>query len=127
MLKMHSNRERRLLPVVLLAACVSATGCQSTGKQDTGMAIGAGIGAFFGYQLDDGGAAGAVAGAILGGFVGRVIGQYMDENDRRDMAQTLDNNAPGEASSWDNPDTGCHYTTTPPTRSILTGKDNAVI
>lgn len=109
------SRQRRL--EVLFAVMISAgglvAGCETTSKQDAGTVIGAIFGGVIGHKASGGGAAGTAIGAVLGGTVGHLIGRYMDDNDRREMAQALDENAPGVSRSWRNPDTGNEYTMTP--------------
>jgi surface antigen len=64
-----------------------------------------------------GGAAGIVGGVLLGGLVGGAIGNHLDQRDKQ-MAMQAANNAfengrSGEASSWQNPDSGNSGTITP--------------
>ena len=104
---------RGVVFAIIISGAGFVSGCETTSKQDAGTVIGAILGGVVGHKASGGGAAGTAIGAVLGGTVGHLIGQYMDANDRREMAQALNENAPGESRSWRNPDTGNQYTMTP--------------
>ena len=83
---------------------------------------GAAAGGLLGHALG-GGTAGIFAGAIAGGLIGGAIGDRMDAADRRESeraAQRAFESAPsGQATAWNNPDSGNHGTITP-TRTYQT-------
>ena len=83
---------------------------------------GAAAGGFLGHALG-GGTAGIFAGAIAGGLIGGAIGDRMDAADRRESeraAQRAFETAPsGQATTWNNPDSGNHGSVTP-TRTFQT-------
>lgn len=112
---------------VLLAVALAASGCTPPGqgginKETGGTLIGAGAGAVTGAQFGKGkGQLLAVAiGTIAGALIGREVGRTLDEADRMAMQRTaqvaLEKNRTGDASEWDNPDSG-HSGTITPTRT----------
>jgi len=95
---------------------------QDTGgvsKQDIGMFGGAGLGALAGSAIGGGNGriVATAAGAILGGFAGSSIGKSLDKADAAYANQTaqraLENNQPGQAMPWNNPQSGNSGTITP--------------
>lgn len=105
----------RTLASSLAAALVllSASGCENMQKRDWGTAIGGLLGGIAGYKIGDDSAGGAAIGALLGGVVGRMIGQYMDDADRKRLAETIDAAPSGQTVSWHNADTGRDFAVTP--------------
>jgi len=120
----------RALIAVSLATALMIGGCAHQGpREQSGMLIGATLGALAGAALSDnrhghhgrygghhrGGADaaavlfGAVAGAVIGGSIGRI----MDEQDRIRASYALENVRTGVPTSWRNPDTGNAYEITP--------------
>ena len=76
-----------------LAALVSATGCASLNKKESGAIIGAGTGAAIGAAVGSANgstAKGAIIGAAVGGAAGAVIGHQMDQ-----QAKEIKQNIPG--------------------------------
>jgi surface antigen len=112
---MLSIRAARPLASALVAAWVliSAAGCENMQKRDWGTAIGGIVGGIAGYKLGDDSAGGAAIGALLGGVVGRMIGQYMDDADKKRLAETIDAAPRGQTVSWHNDDTGRDFAVTP--------------
>lgn len=102
-----------MIVCIFLAATLSA--CQNMTKQDVGTLTGAAVGGALGSQF--GGGTGrivaAVGGAVLGGFIGGQIGKSMDQTDRLQMQQALENNRTGNTTSWTNPDTHARYRVRP--------------
>ena len=100
--------------IAVIASVLVLTAC-NLNKQNVGTLLGAGTGAYVGSQIGDGtGQLAAVAiGALLGGYLGGNIGQSMDELDRRRMNDALESAPTGRSVSWNNPDTGIRYKTTP--------------
>lgn len=105
----------RPLAVALAAALmlVSASGCENMQKRDWGTLFGAAIGGAIGHRLGKDSASGTVIGALIGGVVGRMIGQYMDDADRKRLAETIDTAPRGQTVSWHNEDTGRDFAVTP--------------
>ena len=100
--------------VSLLAFALSA--CQtSPTKEDTGRVVGGVVGGVLGSQVGSGSGktAATIAGTIIGVYIGGSIGKTMDENDRRQSYDALENNRTNQPSSWRNPDSGNNYTVTP--------------
>lgn len=92
---------------------VSVNGCENMQKRDLGTAIGAIIGGIAGYKLGKDSAGGAAIGTLVGGVVGRMIGQYMDDADKKRLAETIDATPRGQTVSWHNDDTGRDFAVTP--------------
>jgi len=105
----------RPLAAALAAALVlvSATGCENMQKRDWGTAIGGILGGIAGYKLGKDSAGGAAIGVLVGGVVGRMIGQYMDDADKKRLAETIDAAPSGQTVSWHNDDTGRDFAVTP--------------
>lgn len=105
----------RPLAVALAAALmlVSASGCENMQKREWGTLFGAAIGGAIGHRLGKDSASGTVIGALIGGVVGRMIGQYMDDADRKRLAETIDTAPRGQTVSWHNEDTGRDFAVTP--------------
>lgn len=105
----------RPLASALAAALVlvSASGCENMQKRDVGTVLGGIFGGIVGYKLGKDSAGGAAIGALLGGVVGRMIGEYMDEADKKRLAQTIDTAPRGQTVSWHNADSGRDFAVTP--------------
>ena len=110
-----SRSTKSLYGSVFLCLLLAFTGCATdSSKSDTGTLWGAVLGGLLGSQTGDNNKAVRIlVGAALGGMIGRTIGRYMDENDRKKVAQSLDESQPGGTTSWTNPDTGNEYEFTP--------------
>jgi surface antigen len=100
----------RWMMLVLAVLMALAVGCAT--KEDTGTLAGAGAGAVIGKTIGDN-TASTQLGAVAGGLLGREIGRRMDEGDRTQVAQTLEEQPSGASKAWTNPDTGKHYSVTP--------------
>ena len=84
---------RSLLLIPVLATVVSASGCASLNKKETGAIIGAASGAAVGGMVgraNGSTAKGAIIGAAVGGTAGAVIGHQMDQ-----QAKEIQQNIPG--------------------------------
>ncbi len=125
---------RRSGSALLIALTLSACATMQQGEQAVennpkavlGTVLGAGLGA--GIAALAGGGAGAIVGAaVAGGVVGGAIGHHLDKKDKALAAQAaqmaFDNNRTGQASVWNNPDSG-NYGSVTPTRTyqIATGQ-----
>lgn len=98
---------------VALAASLM-TAC-SPGHNTTGATlVGAGAGGLIASQFfhGNGAAAGIIAGTIIGGIIGNQTGQYMDRQDRANMANAVTNVPVGQQARWTS-NTGANYTVTP--------------
>lgn len=102
---------KRILLVMLSALVLALAGCAT--KEGTGTAVGAGAGAVIGSQVGDNEGVGALIGAVAGGLLGREVGQWMDQRDRQQVAETLEEEPTGETTAWVNPDTGRRFQITP--------------
>ena len=99
-----------LVCALMLAACT---------KEEQGMVLGAAVGGILGNQIGGGSgrviatAVGVAAGAAIGGKIGR----QLDEKDRLQMQmayqQSLEYNRSGQATTWNNPDSGNYGSFTP--------------
>jgi len=84
---------RSLFLIPALATLVSASGCASLNKKETGAIIGAASGAAVGGMVgraNGSTAKGAIIGAAVGGTAGAVIGHQMDQ-----QAKEIQQNIPG--------------------------------
>jgi surface antigen len=118
---------RRVAILVLLAliasgplACATAQGApKTTGGALLGSAAGGLLAAAAG-----GGTTGIIGGVLAGGLIGGAVGNALDQRDRElAMQQTqlaLETSRSGQATSWQNPDSG-NYGTVTPTRTYQTG------
>ncbi|MDQ6979440.1 MAG: hypothetical protein Q9M09_04580 [Mariprofundaceae bacterium] len=100
-----------LLP--LLGGCAN----NDTAVRGVSSALFAAGGAYGGYQACKKGnryeragcvALGGVAGAIIGNFVGSEIVHYMDNSDKKQLNQALNQRSP-QARQWHNPQTGTAF------------------
>src|SRR5690349_22750099 len=84
---------RSMLLIPALATVVTASGCASLNKKETGAIIGAASGAAVGGMVgraNGSTAKGAIIGAAVGGTAGAVIGHQMDQ-----QAKEIQQNIPG--------------------------------
>ncbi len=106
-------RTRIIASSIAIALTLGITGCETTNKRDFGTAIGGVLGGFLGHKADDGGAGGTIIGALVGAAVGRMIGQYMDEQDRARLAETINTAPSGQTVRWRNDDSQHDFAVTP--------------
>lgn len=99
--------------VAVAFTLVAATGCETANKRDTGTVLGGLLGGIIGHQVDDGGAGGTIIGALVGAAVGRMIGQYMDEADKKRLAETINEAPTGQTVSWHNDESNRDFEVTP--------------
>lgn len=120
---MLRRRAVRTLAYSLAAGAVllAATGCEGMQKRDWGTAIGGVVGGLAGYKIGGSSAGGAAVGALLGAVAGRMIGQYMDDADRRKLAETIDETPRGQTVRWHNDETGRDFAVTPTSDSYARG------
>ena len=111
----------RLVPVVTLAVLMCSCATMTEGVKDNpkavlGTLLGGAAGA--GIAAAAGGGTGAIIGAGLGGaLIGGVIGNRLDARDKRIAAEAaqraFENNRVGQATAWQNPESGNSGTITP--------------
>lgn len=106
-------RTRIVALSIAVALVVATPGCESINKRDFGTAIGGVLGGFLGHKVDNGGAGGTLIGVLLGAAVGRMIGQYMDEQDRTRLAETINTAPSGQTVRWHNDDSNHDFAVTP--------------
>lgn len=100
---------------IVLLCTLSLIGCENMTKQDVGTVSGGIAGGLLGSTIGKGGgqlvaiAAGTLAGAYLGG----AIGKNMDDTDKMQVNNALENNAPGQPAYWRNANTGRTYRVVP--------------
>jgi surface antigen len=104
-----------LLPVIIVGIAILLSSCETTTHAQQGEVIGGVIGGVVGSQIGEGrgNTAAIIIGTIAGAMIGRHIGQTMDETDRMQTAQALNNSRTGVGTTWVNPDNGNTYTVTP--------------
>lgn len=97
----------------LMAACATA---QNNPKSTVGALGGAAAGGLIGSAAGGGGA-GIAAGVLLGGLLGGALGNVLDQRDKELAAKqaqmSLETARTGQASTWQNPDSGNSGTFTP--------------
>lgn len=123
-------RIQRLLVIITAALAVALTGCSGpTGKQDTGLAVGALAGGIIGNQVGKGkgNILATVAGAVVGGIVGSEIGKSMDKQDQILAQQAelaaLERGQSGVSTPWRNPENG-RYGEVVPSKPYRRGADD---
>lgn len=108
---------KKTLIAGLVAASLSLSGCASRDgpNEQAGMIIGGALGGILGNQVGKGSGrtAAIIVGTLVGAAIGGNVGRSMDETDRLKTAHTLETVRTGVPSTWQNPDTGNHYTVTP--------------
>jgi surface antigen len=112
---------KRVVPIILLALAVSScASMQQTYKENPkavlGGVLGAGAGA--GIAAAAGGSPGVIVASALGGaLVGGLIGNQLDNRDKQmaadAAARAFEQNRMGQASVWNNPESGNSGSVTP--------------
>ena len=106
-----------VLSVILVSACTEGTMKKAPIGTIAGTLAGTAIGTQIGKKGSTTRTVGIVLGALGGAAVGHVIGSGMDEEDQRRHASTshtaLETLKSGQASAWNNPDSGASGTVTP--------------
>jgi surface antigen len=118
---MSRLRAGRIVPTILLVSLLSScAGFQEKVKENPKAALGSLIGAAAGAGIAaaaGGGAGAIVASAAAGGLLGGYVGHKMDDRDkekaRRAAQEAFEQNQTGQASVWDNPDSGNSGSVTP--------------
>ncbi len=112
---MISKAASRLLLVIVLGLVIPLSSCETTTHAQQGEIIGGVFGGVVGSQIGEGRGrtAAIIIGTIAGAMIGRHIGQTMDDTDRMQTAQALNNTRTGVGTTWVNPDNGNRYTVTP--------------
>jgi surface antigen len=100
----------------LMALLITLTaGCETMSQAEQGELIGGVIGGVVGAQVGDGHGqiVAIIVGTMAGAMIGRHVGETMDDVDRMQTAQSLNDSRTGQSTTWVNPDTGYEYTVTP--------------
>jgi surface antigen len=100
-----------LVPLVALTLASCAAPPELT-KGTKGAGVGAAGGAIFGQAIGRNTEA-TLIGAAVGGLLGYIVGNEMDKHDRMKLNQVYETAPSGQASSWQNPDSGNSYSVTP--------------
>jgi len=118
----------RIAPLAILAFMLTSCATISDTTKDNPKAVlgslgGAGVGAGI-AALAGASPAWIVGAALMGGLLGGAIGHGLDNRDKEMAAkaarQAFENNRTGQASTWNNPDSGNSGTVTP-TRTYQQG------
>lgn len=99
--------------IAALMTCFLVAGYGCANKAQQGAGVGALAGATIGALTFKDKLLGAAVGAGVGMMMGYIVGNEWDKHDEAKVQKTLEHNRSGEASSWQNPDTGESYTATP--------------
>ena len=112
---MISKAIASLLPALILAGAIPLASCETTTHAQQGEIIGGVFGGVVGSQVGEGRGktVAIIVGTLAGAMIGRHIGETMDETDRMQTAQALNNSRTGVGTTWVNPDNGNRYTFTP--------------
>lgn len=104
-----------LLPAIIFGIAISLSSCETTTHAQQGEIIGGVFGGVLGSQVGEGRGrtVAIIVGTIAGAMIGRHIGETMDDADRLQTAQALNNTRTGVGTTWINPDNGNRYTVTP--------------
>ncbi len=128
---MRRTNIRTVAPIVLLAFVLSSCAAMQQSYQENPKALlgglmGAGAGA--GIAALAGGSPGVIVASALGGaLLGGFVGHKLDNRDKQMASQAatraFEQNASGQASVWNNPDSGNSGTVTPTkTYQLATGQ-----
>jgi surface antigen len=130
----NGSLARRVVAVFLVVAYGSACAATQSAKEKAqnnpkavlGSVVGAGAGALIAGALGGRGWT-VVAAALAGGLLGGAIGHRLDQKDKQLAAEAavraFEANASGQASVWNNPDSGNHGSITPTkTRQLASGQ-----
>ena len=103
--------------VVMLSSCAqTGQGIADNPKATMGGMLGAAGGGLIGAAAG-GGAVGIIGGVLLGGLLGGAVGNALDQRDKemaaRNAQTTFEHAKTGQASTWQNPDSGNSGTITP--------------
>lgn len=112
---MISKAVAGLLPAIIIGIAISLSSCETTTHAQQGEIIGGVLGGMVGSQVGEGRGktVAIIVGTIAGAMIGRHIGETMDDADRMQTAQALNNTRTGVGTTWVNPDNGNRYTVTP--------------
>lgn len=101
--------------ITIIFICTGLIGCQGMTNQDVGTVAGGVAGGLLGSTVGQGSGqlVGIAAGTLAGAYLGGAVGKNMDDNDRRKMNATLENNAAGVPAYWRNKRTGARYEVVP--------------
>ena len=109
--------------ILAVAMALALAACQGSGpKQTGGTLVGAAAGGLIGSQFGGGGGkiAATLLGVAAGAWLGSEVGKSMDRADHgyanRTQQSSLETAPVGQATSWNNPDSG-HYGTVTPTKT----------
>ena len=119
---------RRSMTILVVLALIGSgpLACATAGdapKTTGGALLGSAAGGLLAAAAG-GGTAGIIGGVLAGGLIGGAIGNSLDQRDKelamRQAQLSLETARTGQASTWQNPDTG-NYGTFTPTRTYQTG------
>lgn len=121
---LNSKKAAALAMVLILSFSLLSLGCTRRGGisgREAGAVVGGVGGGIAGSQFGSGSGktAATIAGVLIGAAVGSYIGEYMTRQDREYMGRSLEQNRPGQTSTWSNPETGYNYRVTP--QPVYTG------
>ena len=108
-------RRAGVLAVAAAGSVTLLSSCETMSHEDQAEVIGGVVGGVIGAQIGEGRGrtAAIIIGTLAGAMIGRHIGETMDEVDRSQTAQVLNESRTGTSTTWVNPDTGYEYTVTP--------------
>lgn len=105
-------RSLTLLLISLLLLTLTSCADSQLSKGTQGAGIGAASGAIIGQAIGRNTEA-TLIGAAVGTMLGYIVGNEMDKFDKQELNQAYEFGQSGQASSWQNPDSGNSYQVTP--------------
>ncbi len=102
---------------VILVSTATLSGCAGSSKESQSAVVGSILGGAAGYQFGKGKGkrVATVLGAIAGGMIGGNIGRGLDQQDQRQVNQTLETAPVNQKVAWNNQSTNTNYEFTPVT------------
>jgi len=109
------KRFKLIATLATLAALLVLAGCQAMTKEEQGALAGAAVGGAVGHNFGSGSgkALATFGGAVLGALAGSSVGRRLDMYDEMQAQRALEYNRTGDATTWENPDSGKQVTFVP--------------
>lgn len=115
-IKQHTIKYSLLCAITITSMLIGLTGCsEGSFNEDAGVLVGGVAGGLLGNTIGSGSGrtAATIAGAAIGAVIGGSVGRRMDQIDRMNVQNALENQADNRGSTWINPNNNTRYTVTP--------------